>query len=242
MAPPLSGPESPGLPAPPAFGDGVELSVPEQAKLAHDIRNPLTIVTTNLDFAMAELEAGRSGGELHTALREARDAAGRLSIIIAQGLRTRPHETDEQSVSSTAPGVVAPRRASGMRARMARILVVDDEPALGAALRRSLRDYDVVVTVSGRQALARIADGERFDCILSDLTMPGMGGDELYCEIQRIAPEQALRIVFITGGATNEKAREFLQAVPNPVIYKPYDVTELREIVRKGIASSALQA
>src|SRR5580704_10162812 len=105
MAPPLSGPESPGLPAPPASGDGVELSVPEQAKLAHDIRNPLTIVTTNLDFAMAELEAGRSGDELRTALREARDAAGRLSIVIAQGLRTRSDEMGEQSVSSTAPEI-----------------------------------------------------------------------------------------------------------------------------------------
>jgi CheY-like chemotaxis protein len=237
MAPPPSGPESPRLPAGPAFCNGVELSVAEQAKLAHDIRNPLTIVTTNLDFALAELEAGRSGGELRTALREARDAAERLSII-AEGLGRRPHETDQQSVASAAPGFVAPRRASGTRARMARILVVDDEPALGAALRRTLRDYDVVVTLSGQEALARIVDGERFDFILCDLTMPAMGGDELYREIQRIAPDQALRIVFITGGATTEKARTFLENVPNPIIYKPYDVTELREMIRTGLASA----
>ena len=209
--------------------------MPEQAKLAHDIRNPLTIVTTNLDFVLAEMEAGRSGGEIHAALREARDAAERLSII-ADGLGTRPSETDGQSISSVA-GSAAPRRGSGTRARMARILVVDDEPALGAALRRSLRDYDVVVTVSGQEALARVANGERFDFILCDLTMPAMGGDELYREIQRIAPDQALRIVFITGGATTEKARTFLENVPNPIIYKPYDVTELREMIRTGLAS-----
>jgi CheY-like chemotaxis protein len=209
--------------------------VPEQAKLAHDIRNPLTIVTTNLDFVLAEMEAGRSGGELHAALREARDAAERLSII-ADGLGTRPSETDGQSISSVA-GSAAPRRGSGTRARMARILVVDDEPALGAALRRSLRDYDVVVTVSGQEVLARVASGERFDFILCDLTMPAMGGDELYREIQRIAPDQALRIVFITGGATTEKARAFLENVSNPIIYKPYDVTELREMIRTGLAS-----
>jgi CheY-like chemotaxis protein len=125
---------------------------------------------------------------------------------------------------------------------MARILVVDDEPALGAALRRSLRDYDVVVTVCGQEALARVANGERFDFILCDLTMPAMGGDELYGEIQRIAPDQALRIVFITGGATTEKARRFLESVPTPIIYKPYDVMELREMIRKWLASGPLTA
>jgi CheY-like chemotaxis protein len=221
--------------APPSTAQSLEPFDPLRAKLLHDIRNPLAIVTTNLDFVLGELEAGRSGEELHAAIQDARDAAERLSII-ADGLGMRPNETDERSISAVT-GFARPQRGSGTRARMARILVVDDEPALGAALRRSLRDYDVVVTVSGREALARLATGERFDFILCDLAMPAMGGDELYLQIQGIAPDQAQSMVFITGGATTERARKFLENVPNQIIYKPYDVTELREMIRKRVAS-----
>lgn len=231
MAPHLSASEPPFSPA---GSVDVDPSEPQRAKLAHDIRNPLTIVTTSLDFALGELEAGRSGGGLHAAIREARDAAERISTV-ADGLGPRPNQTDTQSVTSGAKGVAAPTRGSGTRARVARILVVDDEPALGAALRRSLRDYDVVVTVSGQEALARLATDERFDFILCDLMMPSMGGDELYLQIRRVAPEQAQRMIFITGGATTESARKFLEDVPNQVIYKPYDVTELREMIRKRV-------
>jgi CheY-like chemotaxis protein len=221
--------------APPSTAQPPEPFDPPWAKLLHDIRNPLAIVTTNLDFVLGELEAGRFSEDLHAAIQDARDAAERLSII-ADGLGVRPKETDEQSISAVT-GFARPQRGSGTRARMARILVVDDEPALGAALRRSLRDYDVVATVSGREALARLAKGERFDFIFCDLAMPAMGGDELYLQIQGVAPDQAQRMVFITGGATTERARRFLENVPNAIIYKPYDVTELREMIRKGLAS-----
>ena len=127
--------------------------------------------------------------------------------------------------------------SGGTLVRMARILVVDDEPALGAALRRSLRDYDVTVTSSGAEALGYLSAGERFDVILCDLAMPGMGGDDLYREIQRVAPEQVERIVFITGGATTPNAHEFIATVPNQIVEKPFDPRSLREIILARIAT-----
>jgi CheY-like chemotaxis protein len=139
--------------------------------------------------------------------------------------------------SSGGAGFAGEEQGSGTLARTARILVVDDEPALGAALRRSLRDYDVTVTTSGAGALAYLMVGERFDFILCDLAMPGMGGDELYEEIQRVAPEQIERIVFITGGATTPAAREFISKVPNLVIEKPFDPRSLREMIRVRIGT-----
>jgi hypothetical protein len=42
-------------------------------------------------------------------------------------------------------------------------------------------------------------------------------------------------MVFLTGGATTERARKFLEAVPNQVIYKKCDVTELREMIRRRV-------
>jgi signal transduction histidine kinase len=116
--------------------------------------------------------------------------------------------------------------------RRARILVVDDEVAIGRALMRSLgRFHDVVILTSGTEALARIASGERFDVILSDLMMPEVTGMEIYEELSRIAPDQAKRMAFLTGGAFTERARVFLDRIPNPRIEKPFDVATILSII-----------
>jgi CheY-like chemotaxis protein len=199
-----------------------------------DILGPLAIVATNLDRALVELEAGHSGEQVVAALREAREAVERIAVI-AGGASRPPHPTHEAAPSAVAAFAGEPE--SGTLAPMARILIVDDEPALGAALRRNLRGYDVVVTVSGAEALAHLSSGQRFDFILCDLAMPGMGGDDLYREIQRVAPEQIERIVFITGGPTTSSAREFITTVPNPIIEKPFDPRTLREMIRARIGT-----
>jgi len=219
--------------APPSRLHPVHADDSQQATFAHDINNPLAIVTTNLDFVLDELEAGRCGEGFHAAIRDARDAAERIATL-ADGFRTRSNQPDEAPLSSIV-GLAGPKGGSGSLSGMARILIVDDEPSLGAALRRCLRDYDVVVTVSGQEAMAQLTKGERFDVILCDVTMPKMSGDELYAEIQRVVPEQVERIVFITGGAMTERTRKFIATVPNPVVDKPFDVNKLREMIRTRI-------
>ncbi len=87
------------------------------------------------------------------------------------------------------------------------------------------------MSTSGREALAQTANGQRFDIILCDLTMPGMGGDDVYREVERIAPDQAERMVFVMGGATTETRREFMASVPNPILEKPFEVAKLREMI-----------
>jgi hypothetical protein len=54
---------------------------------------------------------------------------------------------------------------------------------------------------------------------------------ELYQSLQRIAPEQAQRMIFVTGGAFTAAAREFLDRVPNPRIEKPVEATNLLAMV-----------
>lgn len=121
-----------------------------------------------------------------------------------------------------------------------RILVVDDEPLLGAVLRRGLRQCEVVWASSGSEALTKFASGERFDVILCDLVMPGVGGDDLYREVQRTAPEDVDRIIFIAGGATTESARRFIETVPNHVVDKPFDLGRLLEKILARVAARTL--
>jgi CheY-like chemotaxis protein len=117
--------------------------------------------------------------------------------------------------------------------------VLDDEAAFGRALERSLgRHHDVVTMTDGREALARIASGERFDAILCDLMMPQMTGMEMHAELFRIAPDQAGRMIFVTGGAFTERAREFLDGVPNPCIEKPFEPVNILQVIAGVVATS----
>jgi FixJ family two-component response regulator len=61
--------------------------------------------------------------------------------------------------------------------------------------------------------------------------MPEVTGMDLHAEVLRLAPDQADKIVFMTGGAFTSRAREFLDKVPNPRIEKPFRVTVLRALV-----------
>ncbi len=103
-----------------------------------------------------------------------------------------------------------------------RVLIVDDEKALLGTLRRTLRGYDIVTTASPRDALARIASGDRFAFILSDLRMAEMSGDALLHEIACIDEEQAQRFVFMTAGVLTPEAGAALAAADRPTLRKPF--------------------
>ena len=113
------------------------------------------------------------------------------------------------------------------------VLVVDDEAPVARALSRALgREHDVTVLTGAKDALARLVSGQRFDVILCDLMMPEMTGMDLYEELTRQMPDQALRMMFITGGAFSASARSFLDRVQNQRFEKPFDIQNLRAAVR----------
>src|SRR5262249_32269681 len=70
--------------------------------------------------------------------------------------------------------------------RRGRILVIDDEPWILSAVRRTLSsEHDVTITTSALDAIKRIGAGESFDVMLCDLVMPYVTGMDLYAELVR---------------------------------------------------------
>lgn len=116
-------------------------------------------------------------------------------------------------------------------------MVIDDEPLIGSALRRMFKaEHDVVVLQSGRDALALLANGERFDVILCDLMMPDLTGMDTYAELVRTIPGQAERVAFMTGGAFSEEARAFVAGIARErIIDKPFDTQKLRALVHGAL-------
>jgi PAS domain S-box-containing protein len=109
-----------------------------------------------------------------------------------------------------------------------RILVIDDEKDLLDVTRDGLIGlHDVMTTPDARQALEWISAGDRFDLVLCDMMMPLMTGMEFYTRLHAQVPEQANRVVFMTGGAFTPRAREFLARLPNLRLEKPFDVDHL---------------
>ena len=126
--------------------------------------------------------------------------------------------------------------------RRARVLVVDDEAAVGRSIQGLLApELDVTHVTRGREALAKIAAGERYDAVLCDLMMPEMSGIELFLELQRCDPALAHRVVFLTGGAFTDHARDFIASAEHPPLEKPFTESQLRAAIER-LTSSARRA
>jgi CheY-like chemotaxis protein len=239
--PPESGPVVRGQPDPTpdantAPGRHDSRSADAASILADELKTPLAVVIANLQLLtelVASVQVEAAGGlrpdaeawlttrmaEADNCLCDARVAAERIRETVAPKKPLRQRASDRPPALKDA-------------LRPARILIVDDEVGLGRALQRLFRDYDAVVNTSAQGALDRIVIGERFDLILSDVGMPGMSGCDLYDEIRRLDPEQASRMVFVTGGS-DAQSEKGLAASGQPVLMKPFDPKELRSFVEK---------
>ena len=112
-----------------------------------------------------------------------------------------------------------------------RILIVDDDRPVAAAIALELSDHDVVVAESGREALEILHRDKSFDVILCDLMMPEVSGMDVYEAVRLTDPGLLARIVLMTGGAFTSRAREFLSSIATPLLEKPFEARELRDLV-----------
>src|SRR5690606_38262120 len=125
-------------------------------------------------------------------------------------------------------------RSDGMDvATRCRVLVVDDEPLIGTTLRILLDDHDVSVVSSGSAARDLLATGVAFDVILCDLMLEGFSGMDLSRWLEEARPELAPRLVFMTGGAFTDEARQFLRGVPSTrQLEKPFSTDDIQRVLR----------
>jgi len=135
-----------------------------------------------------------------------------------------------QEVSSPENPAVDPEALS-LLARL-NVLVVEDEQILREALIRYLEDKTARVTAAanGREALA-VARGGEFDIVFLDLLMPGINGLETLRRLKEIIPETP--VVLMTGKLERNIREQVMLRGAADLIRKPFEFTELTEIVRK---------
>jgi CheY-like chemotaxis protein len=116
---------------------------------------------------------------------------------------------------------------------MSLVLVVDDEPADREHVTRLLEldGHDVVAAGDGPSALRSITQ-TRPDCVLLDLVLPGMSGQEVLAEIRRIDGGPCLPVVMLTPAASHDQAWRAWSAGVDYFLTKPFDGDQLVRIVR----------
>jgi CheY-like chemotaxis protein len=126
---------------------------------------------------------------------------------------------------------------SGTRQRVGRVLIVDDDLVLAQTIRPILADeFEVTVTAAPSMALAWLTSDKWYDVVLCDVMMPEMNGLQLRAHVERVAPEQATRFIFMTGGTLVPEVQALLEVTPSIVLAKPFDFEGLRELIRRWAA------
>jgi len=118
------------------------------------------------------------------------------------------------------------------QAGRARVLFVDDEPAIGAAVTRAFEDrHEVVTQTSGAAASALLERDDDFDAVFCDIVMPEMSGGELYRWIVQHRPSLAERVIFVSGGRGHE-LRRALGDIPHARwLDKPFSLDALESAI-----------
>jgi signal transduction histidine kinase/CheY-like chemotaxis protein len=113
-----------------------------------------------------------------------------------------------------------------------RMLVVDDEDFVRELLGDILEGEhcDVYLAADGSEALSAFRDME-FDCVFTDVGMPGMSGWELAREIRQI--NASIPIAVITGWGEVVGSHEQKEAGVNWVVAKPFTADRIAELVRE---------
>ncbi len=133
----------------------------------------------------------------------------------------------------------APRAGQG-GPRRARILAIDDDDTLQRLLARTLEDYELVVT-DGVRALRLLRAGAQYDLILCDVVMPTVSGADIYEYLEEVDPDQATRVVFMTGGPSSPRELELLSTTPRRVLRKPYTMKTLSDVVAEELRLRGFQ-
>ena len=112
-----------------------------------------------------------------------------------------------------------------------KILIVDDEIIILKCILVDLRrsDYSVDTAENGKQALAML-EKEKYDLVITDLMMEGMGGLELLAEIKKKTAD--MPVIIMTGYGELDSAIEALRLGASDYLLKPCNNEEL--ILRVG--------
>ncbi|MFZ5596043.1 MAG: sigma-54-dependent transcriptional regulator [Bacillota bacterium] len=120
-----------------------------------------------------------------------------------------------------------------------KILIIDDEQHMCWALEKAMKQegYQVLTTTRGKTGLEMIRE-ELPSLVVLDLKMPEMDGMEVLKQAREINPK--LPVVMLTAHGTIETAIEAMKMGATDYLTKPFDLDELKLVIRQNLVMSQL--
>ena len=119
-----------------------------------------------------------------------------------------------------------------MNETRAKIMVVDDDPAMLFTVTEILEDagYDAYGVSDGYQAI-ELATKETFALVFMDIRLPGIDGVEAYRQIKSVSP--GMPVIMMTGFTVESLISQALEEGAYTVLYKPLDITILLVAIKE---------
>jgi len=124
---------------------------------------------------------------------------------------------------------------------METILVVDDELSMREMLQIALEKegYKVLLAQNGAAALRTIEE-KKYDLLLCDMKMPGVGGMEVLKKSKELYPN--IPVIIITAYSSSESAREAMKIGAYDYLQKPFDLEDMKLIIQNALERGQLIA
>ncbi len=121
-----------------------------------------------------------------------------------------------------------------------KILVVEDDASMGFFLCEAMNKerYEAVHVSNGEEALSRL-HREDFDLVILDLKLPRMSGMDVLTTIRRTDPDTT--VIMITAHGSKDVAIEAISKGAYDYFSKPFDINEMRIVVRRALEKAQLQ-
>jgi CheY-like chemotaxis protein len=108
---------------------------------------------------------------------------------------------------------------------MLKVLIIDDDPRVARSMSRMIREHEVAIETDAVVAVARLQDGELFDVIVCDRTMPTFDGLEVL-RVARACDEPPI-FILMSGAETSADTGA------DGYLIKPFRTSELRDLIAK---------
>jgi signal transduction histidine kinase/ActR/RegA family two-component response regulator len=170
---------------------------------------------TGLGLAIAKEIIESAGGRLGLVSEPSSGATFQILLPPADGLRAMPARTEHRLT----------------------LLLIEDDPKLLRMLESALSpEYEIVCVRGAEEAVQMILQGILpFDAVLCDVNLGEYSGIRVYQQAVNANPDLRSAFIFMTGGACNPEALQFLQDASCVVLEKPFSLEYLNQVVLNTI-------